>query len=490
MNNLGSGQKRVSFLSNRHDRSKIHYWGALAPFLLFCSDFISLIASFVVGGLGGYVVNEYIIDVPYAVLGEGDDMVQRTILFGVLSLSVLGWIASTVGYGQVPDDWKRFGVMLKAIFFAFIVDVVFQYVTKQSFSRIWLIGSWCSAAVLMPLFYLFTVRTLRQLGAWKRSVVVIQSCRVDRDISGLLTNEWPNQYEILSEEVFDFSHAKASLEDKLRTHSYRNVLYVFSAQLSEINEVEHLCHCLEKRGLDFTIIPELGNSARRGLYQDMVFKQGIPFIQGSNRLLKQSNQKLKRVSDIILTLLLLIFLSVPMALLVLFIKRDGGAAIFKHVRVGHGGKEFNCLKFRSMCLDSDKMLERLLAEDVQVREEWGRDFKLKNDPRVTRLGKFIRRTSLDELPQLFNVLRGEMSLVGPRPVVREELDKYYGEDAYIYTAVVPGVTGLWQVSGRNDTSYEKRIDLDARYARSWSFWGDMKILIRTPWVILTRHGAY
>lgn len=490
MNNFRQNQASDFSLSQSRKKFVVQKLGKAAPFLLFCSDLIALVFSFIIGGWGGYLVNEYLIDAPYTVLDKAEDIIQRAILFGVLGLAVLGWIASSVGYDRGTDDWKRLGVTSKAVFFAFVVDVVFQYVTKQAFSRIWLIGSWCSAAALMPLFNLLTVRTLQKIGAWARSIVVFQSCHVDRVVSELLMNEWPNQYEIVSEEIVDFSADEKTLEVKLQTYPDRNVLFVFSAGVSEIKDVEHLCHCLERRGLDFTIIPELGNSARRGLYQDMVFKQGVPFIQGSNRLLKQSNQKLKRITDVIFTLILLVFLCVPMMLLALIIKRDGGGVIYKHVRVGHGGKEFNCLKFRSMHLDSEKILEKLLSEDKKAKEEWERDFKLKDDPRITLLGKFIRQTSIDELPQLFNVLRGEMSLVGPRPVVREELEEYYGEDAYIYTAVVPGITGLWQVSGRNNTSYEKRIDLDARYARSWSFLGDLKILLKTPWVILTRDGAY
>ena len=143
-----------------------------------------------------------------------------------------------------------------------------------------------------------------------------------------------------------------------------------------------------------------------------------------------------------------------------------------------------------MCVNADDVLKELLDNDPEAKAEWEKDFKLRDDPRVTKIGAFIRKTSIDELPQLLNVLKGEMSLVGPRPIVRHELENYYGEDGYIYTAVIPGITGLWQVSGRNNTSYEKRIDLDVRYARSWSVVLDLKILLLTPLAVFKRDGAY
>ena len=143
-----------------------------------------------------------------------------------------------------------------------------------------------------------------------------------------------------------------------------------------------------------------------------------------------------------------------------------------------------------MVVNSQEMLQKYLAENPAARAEWERDFKLKNDPRVTPIGAFLRRTSLDELPQIFNVLRGEMSLVGPRPVIQEELDKYYGEAAKLYCSIKPGITGLWQVSGRSDLSYAERVALDSTYIKHRSFWGDVVILWKTIGVVFLKKGAY
>ena len=171
-------------------------------------------------------------------------------------------------------------------------------------------------------------------------------------------------------------------------------------------------------------------------------------------------------------------------------KEDPGPVFFAHERIGKDGKPFPCYKFRSMVVNSKEMLEKYLAEKSDARAEWERDFKLKDDPRITPIGKVLRRTSLDELPQIFNVLRGEMSLVGPRPVIQEELDKYYGETAKLYASVKPGITGLWQVSGRSDLGYDQRVALDAEYIKHRSFWGDVVILWKTIGVVLMKKGAY
>jgi undecaprenyl-phosphate galactose phosphotransferase len=185
----------------------------------------------------------------------------------------------------------------------------------------------------------------------------------------------------------------------------------------------------------------------------------------------------------------LIVLAPLFAYLIFRIRETGPKAIFGHVRVGRDGNTFRCLKFRTMVPNADEVLARVLAEDPEAREEWERNFKLKDDPRVTQIGAFLRSTSLDELPQLWNVLKGEMSVVGPRPVIEEELARY-GDQLRYYLEARPGITGLWQVSGRNDTGYEDRVALDSWYVRNWSLWYDVVILVRTIAVVLKRKGAY
>lgn len=190
-----------------------------------------------------------------------------------------------------------------------------------------------------------------------------------------------------------------------------------------------------------------------------------------------------------LALVILVLLSPTLLIIALFIWRvDGAPIVFAHYRVGKSGRLFRCLKFRSMRRDADELLIELLAKDPQARIEWDRDRKLVNDPRITVIGHFLRKTSLDELPQLLNVLRGEMNLVGPRPVTVAELSKY-GASRWHYVSVKPGMTGLWQVSGRNNTSYDERVALDRQYVESQSVISDLAILLKTVKVVLFREGA-
>jgi len=187
--------------------------------------------------------------------------------------------------------------------------------------------------------------------------------------------------------------------------------------------------------------------------------------------------------------LALVLLSPLFLILAWKIKKDGGPAFYGHTRIGKDGKSFKCWKFRSMVMNSQEILKDLLEKDPAAREEFEKNYKLKNDPRITKLGQFLRKTSIDEIPQLFNVLCGEMSLVGPRPVVEAERG-YYADKMHYYTSVKPGITGLWQISGRSDTGYEQRVELDCTYVKNWSLWNDIVIIFQTIHVVLTRKGAY
>ncbi|WP_109120427.1 sugar transferase [Azospirillum sp. TSO22-1] len=199
--------------------------------------------------------------------------------------------------------------------------------------------------------------------------------------------------------------------------------------------------------------------------------------------------RLKRTMDVAGALALLLVFAAPMLLIALLVGMDRGPVVFGHRRIGADGRTFTCWKFRSMVVDAHEVFEELLKRDPAARAEWAATHKLKDDPRVTRIGRFLRRTSLDELPQLLNVLRGEMSLVGPRPIVDDEVARYRVCYA-VYTQCRPGLTGLWQVSGRNDVDYGRRVQLDTAYAFGWSFWGDVAILLRTVRVMVSGRGAY
>ena len=209
-----------------------------------------------------------------------------------------------------------------------------------------------------------------------------------------------------------------------------------------------------------------------------------------HELTKITNRALKRVFDICFALLLLPFVllvSIPVCFIIKL--SSPGPIFYGHVRIGKNRKPFSCLKFRSMYKDADEKLKQLLQTNKNAKHEWEENRKLKNDPRITKIGAFIRKTSIDELPQIINVLKGDMSFIGPRPVTKDELEKY-GSKADFILSVLPGISGMWQTSGRSESGYEDRIALDLYYIQNWSIWLDVWLSIKTFFVVILGKGAY
>jgi undecaprenyl-phosphate galactose phosphotransferase len=242
---------------------------------------------------------------------------------------------------------------------------------------------------------------------------------------------------------------------------------------------------------ELIIVPEINGVSPLNTETFHVYDLDLLMLKVNNNVRSTFNQFAKRSFDIVVSILLLPIILPVIGVLAYFIKKESpGDVFYAHNRIGKDGAVVPVLKFRSMYSDSKERLEQLLASDPEIKKEWETNYKLKNDPRVTKIGDLIRKTSLDELPQIFNVLKGEMSLVGPRPVVEEELNKYYKESAEYYKMVKPGITGFWQVSGRSDTDYDFRVKVDTWYVYNWSLWLDIMVLIKTVRVVLLREGAY
>jgi Undecaprenyl-phosphate galactose phosphotransferase WbaP len=255
---------------------------------------------------------------------------------------------------------------------------------------------------------------------------------------------------------------------------------------------DELLPAIERYGQAFShvvVVPELTDFA--SLWVRPKSLGGMLGLEIRQQAFSRGYQMSKRALDLLLCGLGAVFILPLCAFIAAWIKIEsrGGKAIYGQRRIGLGAYWFTAWKFRSMVENAEEVLDQYLSRDPKLREEWERDHKLKDDPRVTRSGRFLRKTSLDELPQLWNVLMGDMSLVGPRPIVEKEVSKY-GRGFELFTRVKGGLTGLWQVSGRNDTSYEQRVQLDLFYVRNWSVWLDFCILFRTIAVVLFRKGAY
>lgn len=242
---------------------------------------------------------------------------------------------------------------------------------------------------------------------------------------------------------------------------------------------------------NISFVPETEELPVSNMEMHRLYSENLVVISVKNNLSCWYNQFFKRAFDLSVATLGTIAISPFLLGIAIAIKVSSpGPAIYAHRRIGRNGAHFNCYKFRSMVSDSDKRLKEFLEANPEAAKEWEESHKLKHDPRVTKIGALLRKTSLDELPQLFNVIRGQMSLVGPRPIVDEEIIKY---DVFFsdYTLVRPGMTGLWQTSGRSDTSYSRRVRLDAWYVRNWNIWLDISLLVKTVRVVLSsRSGAY
>ena len=257
---------------------------------------------------------------------------------------------------------------------------------------------------------------------------------------------------------------------------------------SPLGEAQRLI-CREETGVrDWILMSQLDGFP--SLWVDSVDLAGCVGVRSRNRLLSPVSRSLKRVTDVFITLTCVLLGAPLLGLIALLVRlSSSGPVLYSQERIGRHGRRFRAWKFRTMVANADQVLTELLAKDPILRAEWDEDHKLKNDPRITWIGHVLRKISLDELPQLWNVLRGDMSLVGPRPIVEMEIDKY-AEDYEYYVDIRPGLTGLWQISGRNNTTYAERIAFDAYYVKNWSLWFDIYILASTIRVVLFREGAY
>jgi undecaprenyl-phosphate galactose phosphotransferase len=354
--------------------------------------------------------------------------------------------------------------------------------------------------VLLPVLRMGLKGSLRRLGLLKRRVLILGAGETGKLISRALAREPNFGYEVIG--YLDDDPAKVgSRLDGVKVH--RGVdnaeRYLKQSQIADLiiampgagkERLKELINRYQHSVDRVLLVPDLFGMAVAGTTLQHFFDEQAFALDVKNNLARPVNIIVKRLFDWLLGLVLFVLLAMPMLLLALVIRLTSrGPAIYRQQRIGKQGKAFLCWKFRTMYGDAESRLREILSADPEAKEEWEQYYKLKDDPRVTPIGRFLRRTSLDELPQLLNVMRGEMSLVGPRPVTEEEIGQYYKDDAPFYFSVLPGITGLWQTSGRSNTSYEQRISLDSWYVRNWDLWLDIVILLRTLRVVARREGA-
>ena len=423
--------------------------------ILVCFDLVAIILAIIFAFYTRELLSG-VIAVPFS--KSLDDFLSLYMLY----ISIIGILTYEGVYTKRFDFWHESKQIIKALFLAFLVVLAYLAITKsvEDVSRFVIIFTFIYAAFTLPFIKFFVKRTLGKNGLWQRKAKVYGS---DEFIEN----------EIFSNKYLGYVKSNGS-----------NAKTVFiNAQNIPAEKLSSIINKEIKTTHEVIFIPwmkeyELSNTRTN-------------LIQIKNRLKSKYRVFLQTFFNYLLAICILPILLPIIGILAYLIKKESpGPVFFAHNRIGKNGKVIPTLKFRSMYSDAKERLEKLLEEDDDVRKEWQTNFKLKDDPRVTKLGKIMRKTSLDELPQIFNVLKGEMNFVGPRPVIQQEIEQYYKEDSDYYFMVKPGITGLWQVSGRSDTDYDFRISTDKWYVTNWSLWLDVVILFKTVKVVLFREGAY
>ncbi|MFO1074481.1 MAG: undecaprenyl-phosphate galactose phosphotransferase WbaP [Geminicoccaceae bacterium] len=456
------------------------------------ADLLTMLGCFGVAGL---------INLSYQNVTE-----ERTLILALLISACLVLFHHFGHYSRRRQLWQEFGDIAGIAAVALVFDLALLYLLKVNFSRVWVLASWLLVVPAIPLVRRLVKHVALELGGWLQPTVILGTGPNAREIAAA----YDARNNHLGYQVQAFlDPAPEAAEGTIEVAGRTIPVVPLDATAKELPGwlgQPHLVVALELDGMlacpglieslsfhhgDIDVISPLKGLPINNTRVSHFFSRDILSLRIHNNLARPWPQLVKRAFDVLAAGALLLFVSPLMALIAWQIRRtDGGGVIFAHTRIGRHGQLFRCYKFRTMVANSAEVLAELLANDPAARAEWEKDRKLRHDPRITAIGRFLRKTSLDELPQLLNILKGEMSLVGPRPVVPDELE-LYGEAQIYYLQARPGLTGLWQISGRNDLDYDRRVALDTWYVRNWTLWYDVLILFRTLLVVPSKSaGAY
>lgn len=462
-------------LRSRGVLSRLVHAGALVS-----SD---IVAAFVASGLAfklAHMISELLRDHQFVSLSKAVQD-RAPFAFPVLLVCAL-WMHSRGHYSERIPFWSEVRDVISAAALCLVAEGFIEYAAKEHVSRLWVAISW---ALYIPICVL-----VRSWIKWALTRLAIR--RMDVFLFG--DPEGPVRTAIEAETLLGFKVVGASIDAHAgdAAHLVRRSgarMAVIAMGGDSDTQATSIAHHLSHEGVPFALCPPLGGLGLASMRPLVLFGHDAVLLVERRGLDNPVARVIKRLVDVMCSMLGLIVLGPVAVSFAMLVALDGGNPFYAQTRVGRRGRMIRVWKIRSMVLDADQRLASLLASDPQARDEWARDRKLKQDPRTTRIGRFMRTSAIDEIPQLWNVLAGEMSLVGPRPVVAAELERY-GDAARIYLGVHPGLTGLWQVSGRNDTTYDRRIELDAWYVRNWSLWIDAVVLMKTLPALMVRRGAY
>jgi undecaprenyl-phosphate galactose phosphotransferase len=403
-------------------------------------------------------------------------------------VSLLGYFGGRGHYTSRVPFWTQLGDVVMGTAIALACDAFLTIAVYDRPVQLEGLLRWVFYCPFLLLFRTGVRELLRVCGVWSINTLIIAGRSVAEQARAALVSDPVLGYELVgSLELADVATlGDQELLDLLNDHCADFVVVAVGSgqQAAERSVIA----ALRRAKRPIALVPAMEGLPVVGLRQHHFFSHDFVMLVSRNNLARPFSRAVKAAFDQVVAAAFVLLFAPLLLVLAAVVRSDGGPAFYRHRRIGASGRSFGCIKFRTMVMDADRVLDQVLATDPAAAAEWAATQKLNDDPRITRFGRFLRRSSLDELPQLFNVLRGEMSLVGPRPIVQAEVGRY-AEDIEYYYETKPGLTGLWQVSGRSDTSYERRVRLDVWYVRNWTLWHDIAILLKTIPAVFLQRGA-
>ncbi len=449
------------------------------------SDVAAMLLAFFCGGITARAINPEAGVAFFSPVTLGE-----FIIFMGLGCIALLWLDARAHYRQRLPYWENVGHILTVSLAGLVASGFIQFSFHSFTSRLWLGFNWIYFCVFMFAGRSLTHAMLEKMGKWRIPSILIGTGATAESAMHALSREKRMGYDIVEQ------LSPATLDKFVTPGAWGQLLQACEAShiflALEGNDMEQhkaALKALVRERLPCSVIPPWLGLPAGTLSPHYFLMHDVVMLHDTNRLNLLLPRFLKRSFDLAVSGTLLLLLSPIFILTAIMVRMDGGPAFFTQPRVGKGGKTFQCYKFRSMRTDAEAFLEKYLKQNEDAAAEWKKYQKLKKDVRITRIGNIIRRTSVDELPQLLNVLKGDMSLVGPRPIMHGQ-EEFYGDDFVYYESVRPGITGPWQVSGRNRLTFSERVMLESCYARNWSLWMDIVILLKTVPALLSQEQAF
>lgn len=467
----------------------------IAPVLLAVVDYAMVVLAF----LSAWYIRALLLPVYFQKLPPFH--INDSFTYYVVPLIYFAFLAYSGLYSKRLPFWKNAEILFRVCIFVNVLAIVFMYFTGKAgdISRLFIVISGILSFCYLLLGRHFTKKLLIAGSLWQKPVVIVGAGKTAEILAKTFMDEPGIGYKIvgLVEDCYTdkpmlnrYPHLGcfSNAEEAVIKSGVQDV--IIAAPGLERKELLDIVYRVQPHVRSLTIVPDLFGMPLSNMEAETLFNEKTIMLKIRNNMMLARNRFFKRTFDLVCSICGVIAISpLLLAIAIAIYVSNPGPIFFAHKRIGVNGKKFPCYKFRSMVMDAETALGKYLMENPKARAEWEKDFKLKDDPRITSIGKFLRKTSLDELPQLFNVMKGEMSLVGPRPIIDKEIIKY-GDYINDYYLVRPGITGYWQVSGRNDVDYDSRVQMDSWYVRNWSLWQDIVLLLKTVKVVFTRKGAY